>query len=201
MEIRQRVPLRLALRFALVAGILPILAAACGSSGPTPSPTPDVTPAGIVHTALDRMAAKDVPGLQALACAGQEDLIRQEIGLPASLGADLLPGVDTQSLLDAVKLDVGKVTVGDATVSGDTAAVPVGGDLGVTFDAVAMRPIVGKLLAAQGRTMTDAQLDALLQGLQAFGQAVPVDQSIRLVREDGAWKVCQDKVNLPSLKP
>ena len=178
-----------------------VLVAACGSGGPTPTPTPDVTPAGIVHAALDKIANKDVPGLQALACEGQTDMIRQELGLPAGLGPDLLPGVDMQAALDAVRLDVGKVTVGDATITGQTATVPVGGDLGVTFDAVAMRPIVVKALAAQGRTMSDAQVDALVQGLQAFGQAVPVDQTVRLVQEGGAWKICQDKVNLPSLKP
>lgn len=181
---------------AVVAGAVSFAVAACGGAGPAAD-----SPPGVVHTALDRMAAKDVPGLQKLACAGQEDLIRQELGLPGGLGADLVPGIDTQAVLDAVKLDVSKVTVGDATVTGQTATVPVGGDLGVTFDAVAMRPILNKVLAAQGRTMTDAQLDALVQGLQAFGQSVPVDQTIRLVQDGGAWKICQDKVNLPSLKP
>ena len=185
-----------AVRRVLLSLFLAVLIAACGSNGPAAD-----SPAGVVHTALGKMAAKDVPGLQALACAGQADLIRQELGLTGGLGADLLPGIDTQAVLDAVKLDVGKVTVSAAKVEGDVATVPVGGDLGVTFDAVAMRPIVGKALAAQGRTMTDAQLDALVQGLQAFGQAVPVDQTVRLVHESGAWKICQDKVNLPSTLP
>jgi hypothetical protein len=39
--------------------------------------------------------------------------------------------------------------------------------------------------------MTDEQLDALLAGLEAYGQSVPLDTDVRLVREDGAWKVCQ----------
>jgi hypothetical protein len=109
--------------------------------------------------------------------------------------------MDTQALVDAVKLDVSKVKVGDAAVTGDIATVPVTGDLGVTFDAVAMRPILKQVMGSQGRTMTDAQLDAIVQGLQAYGQAVPLSESIRLVRESGTWKICQDKVNLPSGVP
>ena len=43
--------------------------------------------------------------------------------------------------------------------------------------------------------MTDEQLDALLKTLESYGQDVPVDQSLRLVREDGAWKICQDELD------
>ena len=178
-----------------LAALVLTLVAACGSTAPSDSP------AGVVHAALDRVAAKDVPGLQKLACAGQEDLIRSQIGLPAGLGSDLLPGIDTAALIDAVKLDTSKVKVGDATVNGNVATVPVSGDLGVTFDAVAMRPILKKVLEAQGRTMTDAQLDAIVGGLQAYGQAVPITESIRLVHDTGTWKICQDKVTLPSGLP
>jgi len=180
-----------------VLAVFAVLVAACGGG-----PAAD-SPAGIVRTALDRVAAKDVEGLRALACAGQEDLIRKQIGLPAApgqdllpaaLGQDLLPGIDTQALIDAVALDVSKVKVGDAAITGETAQVQVTGDLGVTFDAAKMRPILKQFLASQGTTMTDERVDALLKGLAAYGQAVPLDQSIRLVRESGAWKICQETV-------
>src|SRR5450759_3480090 len=109
-----------------VLAVFAVLVAACGGG-----PAAD-SPAGIVRTALDRVAAKDVEGLRALACAGQEDLIRKRIGLPAApgqdllpaaLGQDLLPGIDTQALIDAVALDVSKVKVGDAAITGETAQV------------------------------------------------------------------------------
>jgi 2,3-bisphosphoglycerate-independent phosphoglycerate mutase len=175
--------------------------AGCGGTPVASGPAAD-SPAGVVRTALDMAAAKNLDGLRGLACAGQEDIIRQQLGIPAGIGAnplpgigtDLLPGIDTQALLDAVALDVSKVKIGDATIGGDTATVPVSGDLGITFDAAAMRPILQKVLASQGRTMTDAQLDALLKGLATYGQAVPLDQSVRLVRESGAWKICQQTV-------
>ena len=45
--------------------------------------------------------------------------------------------------------------------------------------------------------MTDEQLDALLKTLEAYGQDLPLDESVRLVREDGAWKICQEAIPTP----
>ena len=181
-------------RIALAAlALLSLVVAACGSAAPSTD-----TPAGVVRTALDRLAAKDLEGMRTLACAGQEDVIRDQLGLASSLGAGLLSGLDTSAVLDAVNLDVSKLTIGDATVTGDTAQVPIKGDMGVTFDAAKMRPIVRQLLGPQASAMTDAQIDALLGTLASYGQSMPVNQSIRLVRESGAWKICQQNLSSPA---
>ncbi len=161
----------------------------------------DGGPGAVVDKALALVAAKDVDGLRGLACAGQEDLIRDQLGLPGAIGGELLPGLDTQALVDAVNLDVGGVKIGDAAIDGDVAEVPVTGTLKVTFDAAAMRPILREMLGEQGPTMTDDQLDALLKTLEAYGQDVPIDQSLRLTREGGDWKICQDSVAVPSASP
>lgn len=166
-----------------------MLVVACGGGGPAKD-----APEGVVRAALDRMAAMDLEGLSEFACAGQEEQIRDQLGLPGGIGGELLPGLDTQELMDAITLDVSDVAVGTATVDGDVAQVPVEGDLGVTFDAEAMRPILRELLGAQGQSMTDDQLDALLAGLEAYGQSVPLETDVRLVREGGAWKVCQEAI-------
>jgi hypothetical protein len=171
----------------LLAGVVLALAS-CGSGPTTDSPT------GVVRTALDRLAAKDLDGLEALACAGQEDIIRDQLGLPGAVGSELLPGLDTEALLDAVVVDVEDLDVGEATVDGDVAQVPVSGEVGITFDAEKMRPLMRQVMESQGQSMTDEQLDALLAGLEAYGQSVPLDESIRVVREDGAWKICQESV-------
>lgn len=178
---------------AVAASLALLLAvAACAPAAPADGP------GAIVSTALAKVAAKDVDGLRTLACAGQEDLIRDQLGLPAAMGADLLPGLDTKALLDAVVLDVSKVKLGDAAIDGDVAQVPVSGTLKVTFDSVAMKPILKQLLESQGgSTMTDEQLDALLKTLEAYGQDLPLDQTVRLVRESGAWKICQDTAGAP----
>ena len=152
----------------------------------------------MVTDALAKVAAKDLEGLRPLACAGQEDRIRDQLGLPGGIGGELLPGLDTQALLDAVQLGVGDVKAGDAVIEGDVAEVPVTGTIKVTFDAVAMRPILRQVLDQQGTTMTDEQLDALLKTLQSYGQDVPVDETVRLIREDGDWKICQDSLEVPA---
>ena len=166
---------------------LVIVAGACAPAAPAEGP------AATVSDALARVAAKDVDGLRALACAGQEDAIRDQLGLPDAMGGELLPGLDTEALLDAVGLDVSDVVFGDAVIEGDVAQVAVTGTLGVTFDADAMRPLLRDVMEQQGTTMTDEQLDALLKMLEAYGQDLPLDESIRLVREDGAWRICQER--------
>ena len=166
--------------------------AACAPAAPAEGP------GAVVTDALAKVAAKDIEGLRPLACAGQEDRIRDQLGLPGSIGGELLPGLDTQALLDAVQLGVGDVKAGEAIIEGDVAEVPVTGTIKVTFDAAAMRPILRQVLDQQGTTMTDEQLDALLKTLESFGQDVPVDQIVRLVREDGAWKICQDTIEVPA---
>jgi predicted small lipoprotein YifL len=178
---RRRVPL-LALLVLLAAAL-----AACGSAAPSDGP------AAVVNTALAKVAAKDVDGLRGLACAGQENLIRDQLGIPLGTdpAAELVPGLDTQAVIDAVQLDVSQVKLGEAAIDGDVAEVPVGGTLKVTFDKTAMRPILRKVMDQQGASMTDAQLDALLGTLAAYGQDVPLDQTVRLVLEGGAWKICQ----------
>lgn len=163
-----------------------ILVVACGTSGPAAD-----SPSGVVTTAVARAAAKDVAGLSALACAGQQQTIGQLIAVPESLGAGLLPGVDLPSIMAAVRLDASGVKVGDAVIAGDAADVPVSGSVKVTFDKDTMKPILDKVLAARGTPMSSDQLDALLQGLADYGQDVPLGEQIHLVREQGAWKICQ----------
>ena len=171
-----------------------VLLAACAGTGPAAD-----GPEAVVQEALTKAAAKDLDGLRGLACAGQEDLIRDQLSLAGMSGAgDLLGGFDIDALLAAVRVDVTDVKVEPATIEGETATVPVEGSLNVTFDAEAMRPILQQFLESQGATVGEEQIDALLKTLESYGQAVPVDQSIRLVREDDAWKICQDELPAPA---
>ncbi len=178
----------------LVIGLLALFAAACGG------PAPADEAAAVVKTAVERAGAKDLAGLQTLACAGREEQLKTLIGLPSQLGGALLPGIDTATLVEAVRLDVSGLTVGAAVVTGETALVPVGGSLKVTFDKEAMRPILEKLLAVRGTAMSQEQIDALLSGLADYGQDLPLNQQIKVVREQGVWKVCPD-VPSPSSLP
>jgi hypothetical protein len=173
-------------RLVVLALIVSVLVAGCGASGPAAD-----SPSGVVTAAVARAAAKDVAGLSALACAGQQQAIQQLISVPGSFGGTLLPGVDVGAVMAAVRLDASGVKVGDAVITGDAADVQVSGSVKVTFDKDTMRPILEQVMAARGTPMSPDQLDALLQGLADYGQDVPLDQAIHLVREQGAWRICQ----------
>lgn len=173
---------------------LSLAVAACGAQAPEPG-----GPEAVVEDAIGRVAAKDVEGLRALACAGQQDLILEQLSLAGLVGgAELIEGLDLQALLDAVAVNVDDVEVGKAVTDADTAQVPVEGSLKVTFDAEAMRPFLRQLLEGRGTSMTDQQLDGLLTTLESYGQDVPLEESVRLVRENGAWKICQDTLEAPA---
>ena len=133
---------RLAPAVAILAIVL--TASACAPAAPAEGP------AATVSQALAKVAAKDLDGLRTLACAGQEDAIRDQLGLPDAMGGELLPGLDTNALLDAVGLDVSKVELGDPAIEGDVAQVAVTGTLRVTFDADALRPLLRRCWSSRG---------------------------------------------------
>lgn len=166
-----------------------LLLAASLLAGCQGGPAPD-SPSGVLRTALEKLAARDVAGLRAMACAGAEAGVLDQLGLPGDLSGEILPGVDMNAILDAVTLDTSALVLQDEVVTGDTATVDVRGDIRISFDAQRVKPLVKALLEAQGNPVTDEQLDALLVTLSRAAQELPVDQTVGLVREDGAWKLC-----------
>lgn len=175
---------RARLRLVVAAFVVSVLAGACGGT-----PGAGDSPTGVVRTALDRMAAKQVDQLPELACAAQRDRITEAFDLTGGM-AGLLPGLDPKALLDAVAFDVSKVVLTEGTVSGDTAEVRMTGTMGIEFDAATMREVLRPVLEGQGLPSDDASIDAMVGGLEAMAQNVPVDETVKVVREDGAWKIC-----------
>ena len=168
--------------------LLPVLAAACSGGSPLGGGGGD--PAAVVSDALSKVAAQDINGVAALACAGQADKIKSEFDLSGQLGASL-PGVDTSALASAVHIDTSGVKVGTPVVNGDNAQVPVTGSMKVTFDTEKIRPIFKQMMEAQGgASMTDAQIDALITTVAGNGQDVPLNETLDLKMENGAWKIC-----------
>jgi hypothetical protein len=182
-----------------------VLAAVTAATLGACAPAADTSgPAAVVTQAVDLLARKDLDGLRGLACAGQEDMLKDQLGAAGmgdllASGEQIFPGLDMQALVDAISVDVKELKPGEASIEGDTAEVPVSGTVTVTFDKAAMTPILKKVLEQQGTTMTDDQLSALLDSLEAYGADLPVDQTLQLVRENGAWKICQD--SLPQASP
>ena len=116
--------------------ILPLLIAAC-SGGPGAASGSD--PAGVVKDALAKVAAKDINGVANLACAGQADQVREQFDM-AGRSRSAVPGANPQDIVNSITIDTSGVTVGSATVNGDSATVPVTGTMKMTFDKEKLRP-------------------------------------------------------------
>jgi len=176
---------RARLRLAVAASVVAVLVGACGGT-----PGAGDSPTGVVKTALDRMTAKQLDQLPELACAAQRDRITEEFDLTGGMAGLLLPGLDPKALLEAVEFDVSKVVLTEGAVSGDSAEVRMTGTMGIEFDTATMREVLRPVLENQGLPSDDASIDAMLGGLDAMAQNVPVDETVQVVREDGAWKIC-----------
>jgi len=168
---------------ALVLALVSTLAACQG--GPA-----EDSPSAVAQRGLALLAAKDVDGLRALTCEGAEEGLLDRLGMPGALDGELLPGIDMDALLEAIVIDTSGLEVSGEAVEGDTAEVTVEGDIRVTFNAEILRPILVQFLESQDRELTDEQVDALLRTLERAGQDFPLTQTLGLVREGGAWKLC-----------
>ncbi|HEY4189065.1 MAG TPA: hypothetical protein VGM28_01470 [Candidatus Limnocylindrales bacterium] len=178
----------LAARILALVIFIPILAAACTAGGGAAG---GGDPTSVVNDALAKIAAQDVNGVAGLACAGQADKVKSEFDLSGSLASEL-PGVDTAALAAAVHIDTSGIKVGTPTVNGDSATVPLTGSMKMTFDADKIRPIFKQIIEAQGggTTITDDQIDQMIAGVVGSGQDIPMDESLNLKQENGAWKIC-----------
>ena len=173
-------------QLALVITSLALAIAACGGAGPLAGGS---DPASVARQAMAVLAAGDLTKLTDLACAASKDDIANSF--TGGLG-ELGSGADAAALLQAVKIDTSKVTVGEATVTGDTAVVPLKGSMTISFDKEKIKPIIAAALQSQGVPADDAAVDAAMGFLTAFeGQAIPLDdQPLTLKQENGAWKLC-----------
>ena len=171
----------------LVAPLLLVLVA-CGGAVPGQGGTDD--PAGRVRGVMSALAAKDMTKLTEFACAEKkDDIVNQFTGGVANLGE----GIDPQQVLDAVTINTSNVTVGEATVNGDTASVKLGGSMSISIDPVKLRPVIKAALEAKGLPADDATIDLAMQAMpQIADQQVPMDnETVDLIKENGAWVICE----------
>lgn len=171
---------------AVLAGIIVLAVALAACSGAANTSTPK----GVMEEALRLVADKDTDGLTALACEAQKDTVAEQFdfagGLTGSLGVD----VDPDKILDAIEIDVSKVAVAETNVSGDTATVQLTGSMSMVIDEEAFKDVIREVAEQQGTPIDDAQLDALLGMMGSFAQDIPMNETVDLVRENGAWKIC-----------
>ena len=167
--------------------IVSFAVAACSGSSPLGG---GGDPASVVKDALAVVQSKDLAKIGDLACAAKKDEVVKSLDFSTQLGEG--SGVDSQQVLDAMSIDTSKVTVGQPTINGDTATVPIGGSMKMSVDAAKMKPILKAQLEAQGLPADDAAIEAMMGMVSGFtGQDIPMDSTMTLVKENGAWKICE----------
>ena len=116
-------------RLRSLAVILAVVVALAACTPAAPSDGPGATVAEAIRLA----GAKDIDGLRGLACAGQEDAVREILGCPTPSGASSPCRTWTRWWMPSASTS--RRRGGRAVVEGDVAHVPVTGSVKVTFDA------------------------------------------------------------------
>ena len=168
--------------------LVALLLSACGGVGGGSSPS------DTVKEAMRLVDAGDLDGIVALTCDAQKDAIRGQFDL-SSLG--LAGGMDLGSIFEAVSLDASQMTFTDANVAGDSAQVQLAGTMSFSFDGEQLRDLFRQIGEQQGQVVDDATLDMIVGAMGYAAQSTPVDQTVEMVRENGAWRICSDLTLLP----
>jgi hypothetical protein len=168
--------------------------AACSSlpaEPPPGDPRSGDSPGQVVTRAVVNIVAHDLPGASRLVCAGQRDprafpfLIG---GIFQPVGA--LPDYDVARTLSIIGLDASRVTVTETERLAVSAEVRVGGTLVEHFDPAAVEALFRTMAAESGQPLDQALLDETMAKVSAGDVELPVDESVRVVQENGAWKIC-----------
>lgn len=158
-------------------------------------PSPAGRPSDAVRGAVERMAAHDLAGAQAFTCLAHRDPSR----LPFVIAAMFSPLIDVPALPEAesfalIDMDTRELTITDPRDDlrdEDEVDVEIGGVLWLTVD-----PDEVEAAVRAGPRIEEGPIDEarLTQGLARIGHGpvrLFVGQWIRVVREDGEWRVCE----------
>jgi hypothetical protein len=172
----------------------PVLAAAVmltlGACSSTPAAGSD--PAGTVQAALSAVSSGGAAKLADFTCAARK---ADPLGALGASGIQSLTaaGIKPEDVMAAMSMTFTNVTVAETAKTGTTATVHVTGDSVVTLDKDKMRTIMKTVLAAQGRPVDDATLDAVMTAMAGqLTRTQKLDEDVSLVQEGGKWLVCDD---------
>lgn len=159
---------------------------ACGGS----SGGPAADPVGAVNNLLNAVKAKQFTTIAPMICAAKRDSLSQSLNPMSALGS-AAPGVNVQSILDAMTIDYTGLSVTQVSQNGDSAVVAIKGQLAITIDPAKMKDVVKTILAAAGQPTDDATIQQMLPLMtSAMASTKAMDSQVNVVKENGAWLVC-----------
>lgn len=171
---------------------IPILAiallAGCGLV-----PLPAARPSDAVRGAIDRIVAHDLLGATRFTCLAQRDPTDfpfRIVGLLSPLGS--VPTPPLPETLALISIDTRELRITDApALSGaDEAEVQLGGSLWLTLDPVEAERAVRAAVLLQNDPLEEDLMAEAMAAIRNGPIELPVDQPVRVVREEGEWRVC-----------
>jgi hypothetical protein len=170
-----------------VPGLAVLLAAVLVLGGCNTGPPVAGSPDQAVRLVFDELNQGDLEGMLSLACEAQQATLREQFGF-AGLGSTM--GLDLSGLLEALTIDTSRMTVTTTGIQGDGATVQLAGAMGLSIDAARLRELFRQIAQSEGVAVDDARLEQIVTGLQTMTQAIPINETVEVVREDGTWKLC-----------
>lgn len=168
-----------------------VLAMVAGCGGMT---VPGSRPSDAVRGAVDRIVAHDLGGASLFTCRAQRD----SNDFPFTIAGIFFPLAqvptppvrETLALItfDARDLEIEEPT--ETAPRDQEAAVRLRGSLWLTLDPEEVETAVRAAVALQNDPLDEAVLEATLAGIRNGPVELRVDQPVRVVREDGVWRVC-----------
>lgn len=171
-----------------------LVVAACGADDRRSSPSgPSADdPTASVRSAFEAVEFGGIAGLADYSCAAQKDQVADMF--TGELGNLQGSGLDVDRIADSIRVDVVDLDVNEVSRSSDTATVHVSGTIKMELDDAALRQLVTAILAAEGLTPTDTEIDAAVTALAAgLAQGQPLDDDITVVHEGGSWLICENR--------
>jgi hypothetical protein len=164
--------------------VMSVLLSACGSGGGAAA----ADPVSALKDAMQAVTDKNFDKLAELTCAAKRDQVKDTFNPATALGAS---GIDPAKLLDAMTISLKDPAYTKVSEEGDKAVVQFKGTMSMKFDMTKFKAIMKEVLAAQGQTVSDAELDAglaMITGELEQGQAM--DEKVDMVKENGKWLMC-----------
>lgn len=150
---------------------------------------PGREPATVVKDVLTAIAAHDPATVSANVCPARRDPQRLSFGLEGMFeGVDGLSFADTYAL---VRYDLGGLTVTELSRKEDVAEVAVRGRYAALVDPVEFEARYRADVAAKGEAPDEELLDQNMPLIADGSNEVDIDQRVRVVREDGTWRICE----------
>jgi hypothetical protein len=175
------------LRSVAFAAVLIVSVAGC-SGGPGGGGTGD--PSSSVKSALEAAQSGGITKLADYACAAKKDDV-ENLFAGEGVGGLTELGLNADEVFDAMKMEFKDIQTTEKSRTGDAAVVHVTGNMVITVDPAKMRELMKKAMAAQGQTVDDATLDAVIASMSgSLSQTQPLDEDIQVVQEGGKWLIC-----------